>query len=178
MAALAILSFTSCDKLKHLTDINKDIEYKETVDLPGIPGGDTVVPAGGLAADLPAYSIATNSKQYLAEYNTDAKLVTHVKLKSLTATLLQPSSQNFNFLDTLRLYVSATGQPEKLAAYKYGIAKGQNTIEMDVVDFNLKEYFLQDSMYFRINGHFNGIPDSTSKIELKSVFNLLANPLN
>lgn len=178
VAAMLLSGCDGCDKVKQLANINKDIEYKETVDLPGLPGGDTVVPAGGISADLPRYAMATNSAEYLKQYNTSPNLVTHVKLKSLGMTIVAPDAQYFNFLDSVRLFVNAPGLPEQLAAYKYNIAKGMKTVDMDVADLNLKEYFLKDSMYFRINAHFTGIPDDSTKLEIKSVFNILANPLN
>ena len=89
----------------------------------------------------------------------------------------EPSGSNFDFMDTIRVYVSAQGLEEKLAAKKYGIPKGQQTLELDCEDVNLKEYFIKDTMYIRFGGHFTGVPDSNAKIELTPTFNMLANPL-
>lgn len=180
-AALLLLAgatIVGCNKLKKLAEINVNFPYSNTVDLPGVPGGTQVIPPGGISADMPTYATATNSKVYVNQYGTAPDKVISVKLTQLKAEIVQPSSQTFDYIDTIRVYMSATGLPEQLAAYKYGIAKGQTTLNLDCADVNLKEYYLKDTMYFRVNGHFVGIPDSATKIKLSSTFNMRANPLN
>jgi hypothetical protein len=177
--ACIALAFASCDKVKQLANINQNLTYTETISIPELPGGIDTLPPGGVAAYFPGQGIPTNSQDYLNQFGTTAALITHVKMTKLAAVITQPSGANFDFIDTINVYLSANGLDEKLVAYKHGISKGLTSIDLDCPsDINLKEYFLKDTMYLRFGGHFVGVPKSDSKIDLTSTFNLLANPLN
>lgn len=178
---LAGVAFTGCDKIKDLTNITKELEYGAAIEVPGVPGlPDTVtkLPPGGVSGDFPTFKEATNSEQTMKEYNTNADLVTSVNLTKLNLTMNAPEGQTFDYVDTLRVYITATGMSEKLLGYKYGIPKGQKSVDLDREDVNIKEYFLKDSIGFRVNGHFVEVPLDGANMELKSTFTLLANPLN
>ena len=56
---LLAIAAISCKKLKTLANINVNLPYSNTVDVPGIPGGLPVAPPGGISADLPRYATAT-----------------------------------------------------------------------------------------------------------------------
>ena len=180
IAALAAVGLTSCEKLSTLGDISRDFTYTEKVDMPDVPGlpaGVDSLPLGGFTGYVPTMAIATNSKQYIGESGTTPDLVKHARLTKMSAAILQPAGANFDFMDTVRMYLSGPGLEEKLVAYKYGIPKGTQTLDLDVDTMNLKPYFIKDSMYVRFGGHFVGTPDSTTKLELKATINMLANPL-
>ncbi|WP_276134173.1 hypothetical protein [Polluticoccus soli] len=177
--ALAASGLMSCEKLEHLGDISRDFTYTETVEMPEVPGLPDIdtLPEGGFTGYAPTMAMATNSKQYVGESGSTPDLVKHAKMTKLLASILQPTGANFDFMDTVRMFVSAEGLEEKLIAYKYGIPKGTQQLDLDVDSVNLKQYFLKDSMYIRFGGHFIGVPDSNTKVELKTTFNMLANPL-
>lgn len=175
--ALLTLTFTDCKKLKELAEINQDFPYNEEVEIPF--GNSTGQPLPtGIPVSLPPYSFATNYESYLDQYNTSTSKVIHVKLKSLSMRVTYPAAQNLDFLDTVRVYVSGTNLPEKLAAYKYPVPKGLRFLDLDIVDQNLKEYFLRDSMFVRLTGFANALPAAGTKMDLAVKFNLKANPLN
>jgi hypothetical protein len=175
-AALAI-GFAGCVKIKDLTKITQDIDYEETIDIPGVPGGSKIIPPGGISATYPANGFATNSTETLAKYDTKAENIENLTLTKLSLTMSQPDSQNLNFMDSVRVYISATGLEEKLAAYRYDIGKDQKTVNLDRSGDNFKDYFLRDSIFFRVAGHFVSIPDSNSKMKMNMTFTLVANPL-
>jgi hypothetical protein len=181
--AFVAIGAVSCEKISNITDfanISKDFTYKETIEVPkveGLPEDLGPLPNGGMTAYLPPMAFATNSKQYVSESGSAVDLVKEVKLKQLSASIIQPADKNFDFLDTLRVYASAPGLEEKLVAYKYGVPKGLQKLDLDLEPVNMKEYFLKDTMYVRFGGHFNSVPSTESKIELSSVYNMIANPL-
>jgi hypothetical protein len=179
LAAIAILAgCTKLDDLEKLADINKDMDYSQTVDVNGLPDGAPSLPPGGVSQDLPKFAVETKSKQFIEENNTSAEYLKHVKLKKFVASVAKPDGKNFEFMDTIRIYLSAPGLPEILAAHKYGIPKGLKEVSLDCDTTNLKEYILKDSVFFRVGGHYVAIPDTGSKLQFKSTFNFLANPLN
>jgi hypothetical protein len=65
-----------------------------------------------------------------------------------------------------------------LLASDYSIPKGQTTLVLNIGnDVNLKNYFLQDTIYFRMTAHINSVPYSGRRLNIASVFHMLANPL-
>ncbi|WP_276134172.1 hypothetical protein [Polluticoccus soli] len=182
--AVAAMGLMSCEKLPNLTNfanISKDFTYKETIDVPkveGLPDSLGPLPNGGMSAYLPPMAFATNSEKYISESGSAINLVKTVTLKQLGVTIVQPADKNFDFLDTIRVYASAPGLEEQLVAHKYGVPKGLQKLDLDVEPtINMKEYFLQDTMYVRFGGFFNAVPSTESKIELSTVYNMVANPL-
>ncbi len=181
LSALGLLTL-SCGKIKEkiqdASTINKDIKYNETAEIPEAIDNIVTIPPGGISLSMPKFGFPTNSAQYLAEYNTRADLVDEVRLKEVSLKIENPPSQNFDFVDTIEVYLSSGNQPEKLAAYIYGIPKGQTSITLDRTDFNIKDYFLSDSIYYRVHGHYIDKPAKGTEFNLNSVFRLTARLLD
>ena len=182
LSVVALTSFfTGCTKIQHLADINVDIPYNQEVSVPQYAGGGGVegfpIP-GGAQLPFPAIPVATNSKAYIAQYGTSAEKVLSVNLKSLELQMLAPEGRNFDFLDNVEVYISGQTLPEMLLASDYSIPKGQTTLVLTTgTDVNLKNYFLQDTIYFRMTAHINSVPYSGTRLNIASVFHMLANPL-
>ena len=181
-AAIALSAFlTGCDKTTLLTEINVDIPYSSEFNMPQVSGytAGVPLPAGGLKLNIPAVGFATNAQTYISANKTSADKINKVDLKSLNLRIVLPSGSNFNFVDSVWIYISAKSQPEQLVAYKYGVEKGQSAIDMyTLTDVNLKNYFIQDSISFRLSTHINATPDSTNKFGIGTIFHMNANPLN
>lgn len=178
---LAIGLMTGCkkisEKIKSLADIYTTIDYSEQVQVPGLPD-HPFVPPQGLNVSLLPYKIKTNATQHLKENNTSPEFVQKVTLKSFDIQMLQPSSQNFDLVDSIWLYVGGNGLEERLAAYKFDIPKGIRTLELESTGFDMKDYFLQDSLTFKLQGHFYNEPDSTTVFEYRTAFEVVANLLD
>ena len=172
----------SCIKINPIAnlDINVNIPYSQQVTVPQV-AGDTFgasLPAGSIAISFPSVGFATNSQQYISQYNTSADKIQEVDLDSFAMQILSPSNQNFDFLDSVQLYISAPSQPEVLVAYNYNIAKGKTTLNLNTITtVNLKNYFIQDTMYLRINTHVNAIPATGTQLNTTTIFHMLANLL-
>ncbi len=171
---------SGCGKVRQLTNINVDIPYNYQQSVPSIPGDTvtTVLPVGGIPLPFPSVGIATNSQQYIATYGTATNLVLNVYLKSLAIQIQTPPNQNFNFLDYMDVYISSRTQPEVLIASQHAVAKGQSTLNL-VPDttVNLKSYFLEDTIYFRLSAHINAVPPAGEELNMATVLHMLANPL-
>ena len=179
VALFALVS--SCNKVKQLANINIDIPYTAQVAIPPltVDTAGIILPPGGLSVGLPSVSFPTNSAEVIAANNTAANMILNVYLKSLKLHLSVPATQTFNFLDSVKLYISADGMPEVLVAYLYDVPKGQSTIDLiSNTNINLKDYFVKTTMTYRLQVHINALPASNSQMDIGSVFHLLANPLN
>lgn len=169
-----------CNQIKDAIIINKDLDYNATLEVNGVPGlPDTVVslPQSGVRADFPKVTSATNAQQYMTDYNTSGDNVSSVIISKMSLEMTQPDGQDFNFIDSVNVYLSASGLDELLMGYRYDIPKGTKTIDLTREDNNIKEYFLKDSVSFRISAHFVEIPKDSGKMDLKTVFGLVAKPL-
>ncbi len=173
----------SCIKINPISNlnINVNIPYTQQVTVPQV-AGDTfgvALPGSGISLSLPTVPFATNSQQYISQYNTAANKIQEVDLDSFAMQVLSPGSQNFDFLDSVQLYLSAPSQPEVLVAYNYDIARGQTTLNLNTItSVDLKSYFIQDTIYLRINTHINAIPATGTQLNTNTVFHMLANLLD
>ncbi len=170
----------ACTKVKTVVDTNVDIPYSTSVAVPAsVTDTSVALPAGGLSVSFPNVSMATGSKEFLSQYNTNPDRVVSVDLKGASIEIETPSNTNFDYMDSIELYVSAAGQPETLMAYEYGVPKGQKVLDLvSVPNVNLKSYYLQDAMLFRVKAHINATPPTGEQLTIATVMHLLANPLN
>lgn len=177
MATMSV--FAACQKIKNLANINVDIPYSTQVSVPKVDGTVGVPIPGGSVIDFPTVGIEPNSKAILAQYHTSQSKIVSVDLKSLSMQVITPPDLNFDFLDTVQIYISANSLPEMMVAYKYGIPKGSNTLDfITVTSVNLKGYFLADTLYLRMRAHINTVPASGAQLSIASKFHLVANPLD
>jgi hypothetical protein len=179
IVAISAIALTGCNKTKQLANINFDIPYNQQVAVPssGYTFG-TPLPPGGITLPFPAVPVPTNAQQYISTYHTSADKILAVNLKSLSLQILSPAGQTFDFLDNVDLYISAKNQQEVLIASQHTVAKGLTTLQLNADEsVNLKNYFIQDTMYFRMTTHINAVPPDSAQLKISSVFHVLANPL-
>ncbi|MCB9046980.1 MAG: hypothetical protein H6550_12680 [Chitinophagales bacterium] len=177
LVALSVFILASCKKLEDLIKVNFVVPYSKTVAVTGLQDNPVIPPVVGLRASIPPIGVATNSTETMSNYNTSGDLVKSVVFSYLNVDVNEPSSQTLDMVDSLWLYVSASGLPEVLVSHYYDIPRGIRSLELETTDDNMKEYFLRDSMYFRIEGHFYNAPDTASVFTFTSKFDVVANPL-
>lgn len=168
----------SCFKGIDIGNITQELTNTNYIDVPGLPGGvDTIAPEG-ITVYAPTKTVETNASTYMKEYNTSTEKVISVKLSKMSISVSQPTGEKFDFMDTINIYMSAPGQPEVLIAHRYGLPADPSTVEFDCDNsIEMKEYFLQDSMFVRFGGHFIKVPKANTQLEMKSTYLMTANPL-
>lgn len=173
---LMLIPLGACKKLKSLANISINIPYNTQVTIPSVYEEGIPLPGNGVSATIGPIPIETRSQQYMAEYNTDADNIVRVSLKQLSLKVIYPSNETIDFLDTVRIYISAQGQPEILVAYHYGRVGGDSLVLTSNND-DLKNYFISDVMNIKLTGRFNRVPAPGTQLGIYSVFNMVANPL-
>ncbi len=146
------LSLTSCDKLMYLANINITLPYSEKF---SIPAPDTLIPLPpeGITYSLPPITVETNMAEELEERNMEEEQIKKIYLKNFSQKI-SGGTINFNFADSIRVYLKAKGLPEILVAYNNKVPKDIDSISFDCTDENLESYFIQDSISMRMEGHF------------------------
>ncbi len=178
-AVILIIAFASCQKIKSLANINFNIPFSQTVETPAIDGYNygLPLPNGGATLPFPAVSVATNSQELFDKYHASSKNLVSARINNIDLQITS-AGQNFDFLDTIQLYISAQNLPEMLVAYQYNIPKGQTRVDLAIVpDKNLKEYVVKDSVTLRLNAHINALPKPGTQVMAEGVFRVTANPL-
>ena len=174
--AMAMLSLAACNKIRHLVNINADLPYTKAFQAPKFDNS-IQIPDGGINFSLPKEAIETNSKEALALYNTTPDKIISVKMSKFAQKVIDPQNANFDFFDTLRVYLSVPGLPEKMVAHSYHIPPGTSALDLEYTNENLKDYFLRDTVFMRIQGHFVAFPEEATRYKIDLNFNLLANPI-
>lgn len=139
-AASAVIGFNSCQKIRDLKTF--DFEYSTSFDIPatGILGG---------LVQTPPQRIETNSSTSLEDQGTKAKWVKTIYLKKMKGVITKPSNEDFDFLESIEVYVSADGFDEILLASNYDIPRNVNTIDLNPSGCNVKELLLKDAFQIR-----------------------------
>ncbi len=133
--------------------ITRDLSfsYTETASIP--PTAVTVFGIAPVGQKLEPYSgtFETNTDAELANEGFTKEDVIAIKGKSLRATIVNTPGQNFDFLDTIEVSVAQKdGTGKVLFAHKYGYQLGQTSLDLDMVDVDVKDIFKADSarIYF------------------------------
>jgi len=160
---LSILLVTiSCDKVDELTKFN--LKYKSNVTIPSTTGID-------LPFDVLTPDMETNSDSQFEVNDTRKDLIEEIKLTELTLKITSPDDADFSFLESLEVYISADGLDEiKIASKEVDANNSSNTLDVDVLDVDLKEYIKKDNFNLRMNTVTDEAITSDHTIEVNSTF--------
>lgn len=118
-----------------------------------------------------------NSQQTFENNNTKADLVKDVRLDKLTLITIDPATENFNFLKSIRLYIG-TGQNDKvLLATLDNVPTGVSLIELVPENTKLDAYIKASNytLYTEVTLRSNVARELTIKAD--SRFKVTADPL-
>src|SRR6478609_9463418 len=136
------LAIAGCKDIDKLTQFN--MEFNESVVIPSSTGIN-------LPFNIMTPDVETNSASTFSTKKTRKDLVDEIKLTKLDLTVTSPSNANFNFLKSVTIYISASGLPEVKIASKETVPTNITTLQLDVVDVDLKEYIKADKFSLRLN---------------------------
>ncbi|MFT5618915.1 MAG: hypothetical protein ACI85I_002150, partial [Arenicella sp.] len=131
-----LFTFNSCDEVDELTKF--DLDYKSSFTVSASP-----ILLNGIIIATP--DITTNAETRFENNKTRKDLVESIKLKSLVLDIETPSGEDFSFLKSVKLSISADGLPDKQIASKSDISGSETTLELIIDNVELKDYLLKDS---------------------------------
>lgn len=143
------LMFFSCKKAEELSEF--DISYSTEFKIPAV-NVQLEQPLDITTPELPS-----NSKSTFVKENTAAHLVDEIKITRMDFFIKNPATGNFDFLKNLKLFMSASGQPESQVAFKDSIPAGLDSLRMDLPDTDVKKFIFEEA--FRIRTRV--MPDGT-----------------
>ncbi len=133
---VTLFTFSSCDEVDELTKF--DLDYKSSFTVPA-----SSILLNGLI--IPTPDITTNAETRFENNNTQKNLVESVKLKSIILDIEMPSGEDFSFLKSVKLSISADGLTDKQIASKSDISGSETSLALIIDNVELKDYLLKDS---------------------------------
>lgn len=174
VASIIMLVLVSCEKIRNMAVMNINLPYAQTLSVPTID--TTGFPPEGMAVSFPTLALATNSIEVLNKYDIENEKIVAITLKSFIQKIVRGENRSFDFMDKIQVYISANGLSEKLMAYNNNIPKNTDSISMACIGGDLKPYLVKDTIYLRVYGQFNKVPEQAD-YELDFNFGLLADML-
>jgi len=142
---IIIVLFTtySCKKVERFTQFSMTIE--EELELPSVIGIN-------LPIAIPTMEIQTDVTQQLEINNKKKKHIERVFLEALEVAIVAPANQDFNFLKSIRIFISALNLPEIVIAQEADL-KNQSTQNLfihPVEKLDLAAYIKEDKIDLRV----------------------------
>jgi hypothetical protein len=154
--------FGSCDKLDELTKFEMD--YTQRVVIPSSTGID-------LPFDIYTPEKETNATSEFAVNDTRKDLIEEIVLRNLILNIISPEGEDFSFLESITVYMSAEDLPEIRIAWNEEVsATTGGLLELETSMDDLKEYIKKDSYSLRLKTVTDEFLSSDYEIEILSVF--------
>ena len=142
LAITAIFFTSSCKELDKLTQF--EINYSSTAKIPA----NAVI---NLPIDLLTPDITTNSQSEFSSKQTNKDLIEAIKLLKLNLQITSPTTQRFDFLKSIEVYITAEGLGELKIAEKLDIPDTVGTdLSLDVKENDLAPYIKKDKFQLRL----------------------------
>lgn len=166
VASLMVFS-SACEKAKE--GVTFTLSTRSEVTIPSTTGLN-------LPINLLSPDITTNSNSSFSSNRTTPELVREIKLSRLDINIMSPNQTTFDFLRTLRVYMSAPDLPEVELASAVDIpADGRRSLELAVdKDTNFKEYLVKDRISLRVQATTRQLVTSDTKLEVLPAFEVRA----
>ncbi|MCK0147420.1 hypothetical protein MWU78_17325 [Arenibacter sp. F26102] len=135
--------FVSCEKL--LDSLTKfEMDFNQTVVIPSSSGVD-------LPFDVFTPETETNSTAEFEVNDTRKDLIEEIVLRKLVMTVNSPEGEDFSFLESIIIYMSAEDLPEiKIAWNEEVSANPGEQLELVTTTEDLKEYIKKDTYTLRL----------------------------
>lgn len=143
---------------------------------------ETVIPSStgiNLPINLISPDLTTNSSSSFEANQTTPSLVREITLAELRLKIKSPDQTTFDFLRTVRVYMSADGMAEREIAFLENIpTDGARSIQLNTdVETNFKDYIVQESVNLRVQATTRQIVTSDTRIEILPQFEVRASLL-
>ncbi|GGW47255.1 hypothetical protein [Arenibacter certesii] len=157
-----LAAFSACDKLDELTKFEMD--YKQRVVIPSTTGMD-------LPFDIYTPETETNSSSEFGVNDTRKDLIEEIVLRKLTLNLVTPEGEDFSFLESISVYMSAEDLPEIRIAWNEEVsATVGGTLELETAGDNLKEYIKKTNYTLRLNTVTDEFLSTDYEVDVASIF--------
>ncbi len=168
MLLFVFVASTACDTIDDLLTFY--INEEETIVV------ESNFPIGMVA--LAPVTIPTNSEETFRNHKTRAELVKDVTLNKLTLSIPDTTSgADFDFLNSIEIYISADGLDEVMIAFLEEVPFNENQLNMLLTNAKLDEYLKKDSYTIRTRAELRNTVVKDININAAMRFKVTADPL-
>lgn len=139
------------------------MDYNESVVVPASTGIN-------LPITLITPKIESNSSSKFAANDTRKDLVEEIKLQSMVLDLTSPNDEDFSFLESIEIFLSAEGLNEIKIAWKTNITSTSNQLNLQTSDKDLKAYLKKDEFTLKVTTVTDEALSRDHHIDINSVF--------
>lgn len=153
---------SSCDKIDELTKF--DITYNQEIVIPST----SII---NLPFSIFTPETSTNSESTFSNNNTNRDLIEDIRLTDLVLEINSPGDGNFNFLNSIEIYMSSENLPEIKIAWKENIGNNSSSVlNLDTLDEDIKDYIKKDTYTLRVETVSDETIREDYNINIESVF--------
>lgn len=156
-----LLLIFSCKKVDKLTQF--DLVYDSSITVESTYGID-------IPFNIYTPNITTNSESTFESNDTRKDLVESIILKTMTMTVSSPAGEDFSFLKSVEIYISADGLSEMKVAWKDNIDNGTKILNLETSSSDLKEYIKKDDFKLKVTTTTDEVLTQDYTIDIHSVF--------
>jgi len=158
---VSLLLIFSCKKVDKLTQF--DMNYDSSV---------IVESTFGMNVPFNIYTpnITTNSESTFESNDTRKDLIESINLKTLTMTISNPEGDDFSFLKSIEIYISADGLSDIMVAWKDNISDNDTELNFETSSADLKDYVKKDSFKLKVKTTTDEVLTHNYTIDIHSVF--------
>lgn len=139
---LAALAFSSCEKANELTQF--DVDFTSAA----------IIPATiniGIPFEIGTPAIDSEAKSEVENNNTNIDLVESFKLTELKIDIITPDDGNFNFLESIKVLVSAEGLDDTEIAANTSVSQDSvRSISLEVTDTELLDFLKEEKFELKV----------------------------
>lgn len=158
---ITFLFLFSCKKVDKLTQF--DLKYDSSV---------TVESTFGMNVPFDIYTpdISTNSESSFESNDTRKDLIESIVLKTMTMSISSPTGQDFSFLKSIEIYISADGLSDAKIAWKDNISDSTTILNLETSSADLKEYIKKSVFNLKVTTTTDEVLSQDYQIDIHSVY--------
>ena len=156
--ALAIVMMVGCDELLNLIKFNTG-DYAFEFKMDPTTAGTHIIDED---------TVTTSIEELLAENDVSADDLKEATLKKANITILS-GADNFNKLDTVKIYIGALGMPYVIAGASVTIPKDTNQYALPINNVNMLDYLTAKDFWVRFEATLN--EDVTDTVYFETTLN-------
>lgn len=121
-------------------------------------------------ADLVSLPTQTRAETSFQANGTNSSLVESIELESIVLTFVDPATANFDFMESIEIYISTDSLPEIEIAELDEIPYGLTTITLEIEQERLTEYIKSDQFKLRAIANFRRETRDTRRLNVATRF--------
>lgn len=173
LIVLILSSLLACKKFQEIKESVTTFNVPYSFDFK-IPG---TLPVAGPLPEI-TLPVPTNSSAVFSSNNTKPEYIEDVRLKSLNLQIKNPPSANFNFLDSIEVFITmdSLGSGERLA-YLYNVPANVSQVELQTTENKLDEYLKKEKFFIRVKARTKEIISQDIDVTANMIFSVRAKVL-